>query len=1079
MGNTQNLTKENIHQAFSHTIYHRGYAYYLQERVMDLQYDDQHAVWHGKVSGRDIYHVTVTIRPDFFDTSCDCLAYARFLECKHGVAVLFALCEDDWKEEVFSSTLVARNKHIYQPAEQFINLFRTNQTITQTHDQDQKHMLRMELMCRSYRENPMSIRSGNILLRMEMKVGLDRMYIVRNIKEFIKNINTHFTHTFTKKFTYDPTKHSFSDTDYEIICILQDIVNNESFYRNNYSYYWQESRTTDREVLIPPMMGKEFLSKITQCHLTFVHEQKTYTDIKFSKESAPFVFQLHAQKENEFELLFSELSHMVYFNSYQCMFLDGTFYALSDEQKQLVEGVQNAGLQPAIPISKEQMSSFFADVLPSLQKIGKIEMPDNISDQIIQPPLHSKLWIEKEQDRVRVTLEYHYNDWVIRPFSPQQDQLGEQSSILIRDREKEQEMLDLINHAPLHIHMNQLYVEKDDMAMYDFLFHSVPQMNEIADIYMTDEVRAYMHDSSGPSIPVTSIDIMSDNHLLEIRFDMDGIDLTTIPSILQAVIEKKRYYKIPNGAFLSLEQKEFQPIRQLLTELDIQTKNLNTNQVHLPLYRGIQVDEIMKSKDSYATKCSKAFRNLMQDLQHPEALECMLPNTLQASLREYQYNGLQWLKALARYSLGGILADDMGLGKTVQSIAYLLSEKETMKEKHPFLIVAPASLLYNWKSELERFAPSLQVHVVAGAPKEREEVLNSDISADVFVTSYPLLRQDIDLYHTLDFHTLILDEAQMIKNYRTKAAEAVRMIRAQKRFALSGTPIENSLDELWSIFQTILPGFFPGQQLFRKLPPEQIARMVRPFILRRLKKEVLKELPDKIESNHISELTKQQKELYVSYLENIKDTLDTEDFQKSRIKILAGLTRLRQICCHPSLFIENYHGGSSKLEQLLEMTKQAISNQKRLLIFSQFSSMLQMIYEQFEKDGISSFYLDGRTPSKERVHMAEQFNQGEKEVFLISLKAGGTGLNLTGADTVILYDLWWNPAIEEQAAGRAHRMGQKNIVHVIRLLTRGTIEEKMYELQQKKKELIEQVIHPGETMLTSLSEAEIRELLHM
>ncbi|ANS51654.1 SWF/SNF family helicase (plasmid) [Bacillus thuringiensis] len=443
------------------------------------------------------------------------------------------------------------------------------------------------------------------------------------------------------------------------------------------------------------------------------------------------------------------------------------------------------------------------------------------------------------------------------------------------------------------------------------------------------------------------------------------------------------------------------------------------------------------------------------------------------------YNGFQWLKALVRYSLGGILADDMGLGKTVQSIAYLLSEKENMKEEKPFLIVAPASLLYNWKSEFEKFAPSLKVHVVTGYPKEREELLNGDIPTDVFVTSYPLLRQDIDLYHTLDFHTLILDEAQMIKNYRTKAAEAVHMIRAQKRFALSGTPIENSLDELWAIFQTILPGFFPGQQSFRKLPPEQIARMVRPFILRRLKKDVLKELPEKIESNHISKLTKQQKELYVSYLENIKDTLETEDFQKNRIKILAGITRLRQICCHPSLFIENYHGDSSKLEQLLEITKQAISNKKRLLIFSQFSSMLQMIYDQFEKERICSFYLDGQTPSKDRVRMANQFNQGEKEVFLISLKAGGTGLNLTGADTVILYDLWWNPAIEEQAAGRAHRIGQKNVVQVIRLLTRGTIEEKIYELQQKKKELIEKVIHPGEIMLTSLSEAEIRELLHM
>ncbi|WP_260869816.1 SWIM zinc finger family protein [Bacillus thuringiensis] len=261
MSNTQNLTKEKIHQSFSNTIYNRGYAYYLQGRVIDLNYDNKQSVWRGTVSGRDIYHVTVNIQPDSFDTSCDCLAYARFLECKHGVAVLFTLCEGDLQEEFFEPTISPLKKHTYQPTERFIDLFRTHQTITQTHDQEQKHMLRIEFMCQSYRESPLSIRSANLLLRIEMKVGLDRMYIVRNIKEFLKNIKTHQTYTFTKKFTYDPTKHSFSDTDYEILCMLRNIVNNESFYRNNYSYYWQESRTKDRELLIPPMMGKNFFLK--------------------------------------------------------------------------------------------------------------------------------------------------------------------------------------------------------------------------------------------------------------------------------------------------------------------------------------------------------------------------------------------------------------------------------------------------------------------------------------------------------------------------------------------------------------------------------------------------------------------------------------------------------------------------------------------------------------------------------------------------------------------------------------------------------------------------------------------------
>ncbi|MBJ8024527.1 SNF2 helicase associated domain-containing protein [Bacillus cereus] len=1080
MSNSWHLTEEKIRQSFTNTIYNRGYAYYLQGRVSDLEYDDKKSVWRGKVSGRSLYHVSVEIHHDFVDAICDCPAYDRSLECKHGVAVLFAICGNDLKEVFVNNATNVQKKYIYQPTEQFINLFKNRQSTIQVHNQDQKDVLQIEFTCKSCPESSMYLSSGSMLLNIEMKVGLDRMYVVRNMKEFLKNVNIHHTHEFTKKFTYDPANYSFSDTDYHILRMLQDIADNESFYRNNYSYYWQGSKTNERSLLIPPMIGKEFLLQLTQCNFTFIHQQIAYENISFLEEKAPFVFRLHAPKENEFELELPQLHHIACFDSYNCIFIGGTFYTLSDDQKILLEGVrQNSSLEHAVPITKEQMGSFLSHVLPSLKKIGTIEITDNISDKIIQPPLTSKLWVEELNGRIFLNLEYHYNDWVIDPFCPNQDPLEGRTTILIRDTEKEQEMMALIENAPLKIYNNRLYVEEEETAMYDFLFHSIPKMNDIADIYITDEVRSYIHSNSERSIPVTSMDVTSDNNLLEVHFDMDGINPDDIPSILQAVIEKKKYYRLPDGAFISLEHKEFQNISQLLSELDIKTNDLNRNHLQLPLYRGMQMNEIIKSSDPYTTKRSKAFRNLIQDLKHPESLDCTLPDTLQASLRDYQHNGFQWLKSLARYSLGGILADDMGLGKTVQSIAYLLSEKENMTEEKPFLILAPASLLYNWKNEFEKFAPGLEVSVVAGSPKEREEILNSDTHTDVWITSYPTLRQDTDLYTTFEFHTLILDEAQTIKNYRTKTSEAVRTIRAHKRFALSGTPIENSLDELWAIFQTILPGFFPGQQAFRKLPSEQIARMVRPFILRRLKKEVLKELPDKIESNHISELTQQQKQLYISYLENIRTSLETEGFQKNRIKILAGITRLRQICCHPSLFIENYHGDSSKLEQLLEITRHAISNKKRLLIFSQFSSMLHIIYDQFEKEGICSFYLDGKTPSKVRVNMANRFNQGEKDVFLISLKAGGTGLNLTGADTVILYDLWWNPAIEEQAAGRAHRMGQKNVVQVIRLLTKGTIEEKIYKLQQKKKELIEQVIHPGETMLTSLSEAEIRELLYM
>src|SRR5690625_3954723 len=373
--------------------------------------------------------------------------------------------------------------------------------------------------------------------------------------------------------------------------------------------------------------------------------------------------------------------------------------------------------------------------------------------------------------------------------------------------------------------------------------------------------------------------------------------------------------------------------------------------------------------------------------------------------------------------------------------------------------------------------------MITGTQEEREQKIAKSKKTDIWLTSYAMARRDIHLYETITFQTLILDEAQYVKNYETKTSQAIRKINAINRFALSGTPIENNIDELWAIFQVIMPGFMPNRKRYRKLDYSTIAHMVRPFILRRIKSDVLEELPEKIESTLRSELTMEQKELYLGYLQRLqKETiasLQQGPFHKQRMKILAGLTRLRQICCHPGMFIDNYEGKSGKLEQLIELVKTSLESGHRMLIFSQFTSMHEIIMKRLQRENIEYFYLHGGTPSEERLHMSERFNNGEKDVFLISLRAGGTGLNLTGADTVILYDLWWNPAVEDQAADRAHRFGQKNVVQVIRLICEGTIEEKIYELQQQKRELIDKVIQPGETALAQMTEDDIKQLLNI
>ena len=425
----------------------------------------------------------------------------------------------------------------------------------------------------------------------------------------------------------------------------------------------------------------------------------------------------------------------------------------------------------------------------------------------------------------------------------------------------------------------------------------------------------------------------------------------------------------------------------------------------------------------------ESVQDLVESIQNPKKLKFTVPPTLHAVMREYQVYGFEWMKTLAYYRFGGILADDMGLGKTLQSIAYIDSVLPEIREKKlPILVVSPSSLVYNWFSELKKFAPHIRAVIADGNQTERRKILKDVAEFDVVITSYPLLRRDVRSY-ARPFHTLFLDEAQAFKNPTTQTARAVKTIQAEYRFGLTGTPVENSLEELWSIFHVVFPELLPGRKEFGDLRREDIAKRVKPFVLRRLKEDVLQELPDKIEHLQSSELLPDQKRLYAAYLAKLREEtlkhLDKDTLRKNKIRILAGLTRLRQICNHPALFVDDYKGSSAKFEQLLDILEECRSTGKRILIFSQFTKMLSIIGRELNRQAIPYFYLDGNTPSQERVELCNRFNEGEGDLFLISLKAGGTGLNLTGADTVILYDLWWNPAVEQQAADRAYRMGQK------------------------------------------------------
>lgn len=1063
---------EEIQDHFSEISYRRGESYFTQGRVQNLYYDTSNNHWLGVVNGTAKYHVEVEILEDFFDYYCECPAHRKYGECKHVVACMLEIVrKQDNRQSLPKKTIEKYQSK--QMVNQFINAFSNFYQSEGYHQEHiKKHTLQVEFIVKTI-HNPAD------LWTVELKVGVQRTYVVKKIKDLLQAIVQQNNYYFTDNYTYDPLEQIFHRTDYELIQLLIEISNNEEAF-HSYSY----QRKDERVVVIPPMVVDKFLDLLKMTNYTFESGLKTYKKINVYENELPFSFRLEKGLEDAFQLEIEELVDMDLFESYRYVLKEDCLYKITTEQKNILSEIASVGGRillhnHSIDISADQIESFLSVVIPEMKKIGKIKIDEEVSNQIIQYPLQTKLMIDRDQETLLVDLEYNYGEVVVHPFNENATKTKDQQELMIRDIRKEQEIMSVLENAQLRFNGKYLYVEGEE-EIYHFLHQTLPFLENKADIFLTSGVKQLL--LADYQVPETSFDFNREGSLLEVTFDMKDIGQEQVQAILAAVIEKKKYYRLPDGAFVSIDGNEqFQQMQQLYNDLNIRKSDIEDGTLQLPIYRAMQVEDIINEGDRNKVRIGKQFRQLIQTLKNPDELEFVIPENLQAELRDYQEVGFQWLKTLAYYSLGGILADDMGLGKTVQAIAFLLSEKNELSEKLPSLIVAPASLIYNWKLEFEKFAPDLSAEVVIGSPVERKKMLENHKQPDVYITSYPTLRQDIDWYKEQKFHAFFLDEAQAIKNATTKTAKAVRMLRADKRFALSGTPIENSLDELWSIFQAVLPGFFPSQSAYRNLGEEKISRMGRPFILRRLKKDVLTELPDKIETTHVSELTKEQKELYLGYLERIqaetRESLAGEGLNKSRIKILAGLTRLRQLCCHPSLFIENYNGSSGKLEQLLEIVKNARENNKRMLIFSQFTSMLGIIREELSRQNLSYFYIDGQTPSKARVEMVENFNQGENDVFLISLKAGGTGLNLTGADTVILYDLWWNPAVEDQAAGRAHRMGQKNVVQVIRLLTKGTIEEKIEKLQQRKKELIEKVIQPGESMLSSITEEEIRELL--
>ena len=574
--------------------------------------------------------------------------------------------------------------------------------------------------------------------------------------------------------------------------------------------------------------------------------------------------------------------------------------------------------------------------------------------------------------------------------------------------------------------------------------------------------------------------------LLQLQLFSTDLSNDEIIEILNKYTPKKKFYRLRNGTIIQTDD-SFEDLYGMTENMNISAKDLVEGKAELPFYRAMYLNQLCEKVSMDMAK-DNSFEALINKINSISEKEYELPEGLTVKLRPYQEDGFRWLSALKDNGFGGLLADEMGLGKTLQVISLMGSSLRDGR----CLVVCPASLVYNWDSEIHKFMPNLKTRIISGAAKEREILITESHKDEILITSYDMLKRDIQHYENLRFDIEIIDEAQYIKNAGTSASRSVKSIQASFRIALTGTPIENRLSELWSIFDYILPGFFSSYNHFRKMYETPITRdqddlvqrdltsMISPFVLRRLKKDVLKDLPDKLEQVYYAKLEGEQKKLYDSRVAALKNSLSKqtdEQFKENKMVVLAELTKLRQLCCEPSLLYDSYKGNSNKKDMCLDMIQEAVDAGHKILLFSQFTTMLDELTTLMEERGIRYHLLTGSTPQKSRAQMVSSFQDDDVPVFCISLKAGGTGLNLTAADVVIHYDPWWNTAVENQATDRAHRIGQTNVVSVYRLIMKETIEERILEMQNQKKDLAEGILSGDGISSSSLTRDDLLAIL--
>lgn len=936
-------------------------------------------------------------------------------------------------------------------------------------------------------------------LLLSFRVGINKLYVAKNLTTLVDNVENGGVQIFGKNMEIDFNLHKVSAESKKWYLFVRKIVKEEQQRRDlvqRTNRYFEDETIKDAIPLFGNRLDEFF-------ELLYAEKESVEYQNKYRGEKK----QMLSMKEQEIHLQLNIEGDYDKRNMLKGIVVSGTtpkilrggnnYYYIEDGSLNRISRSCAEVLQPLLEMSlcqriklefgRKALADFYHHIIPMLSEyVEFIDMQPEIIDTYVPPKAEFKFYLDAEDEAVTCEAMILYGDKEMN-FSK-----------LIVDNDLPEECRDMSAESEVSFHLYRYFPELDEIrglfkgsreeeSVFSVLERGVNELFSFGEVYCTERLKRITIRKKTPM----TVGVSLESGIMNLEVSSEEYSKDELLEILSSYRKRKKYHQLRNGDYLSLEDDNLQMLEELMDSLHITEKAFLKGNIKIPAYRALYLDKVLEKNKSVYAERDKYFKTLIKEFKTVSDSDFEIPDSLQKIMRNYQMVGYRWLKTLDAYQFGGILADDMGLGKTLQVISVLLSAKKEKKEGTS-LIISPASLVYNWQEEFARFSPEIRTVVLSGTQSVRMELLKQYKEYDVVITSYDLLKRDIGEYEDKQFLYQVLDEAQYIKNHNTAVAKAVKCINSRTKYALTGTPIENRLSELWSIFDYLMPGFLYGYDNFRKeleIPitknknedaSNRLKRMISPFILRRLKQDVLTDLPEKLEEVRYAKFEPKQQKLYDGQVVHMKEILTKQsgiDFAKNKIQILAELTKLRQICCDPSLLFENFEGESAKRQACMELIKSAIEGEHRMLIFSQFTSMLSLLEENLAQEGISYYKITGSISKEERIRLVKKFNEGDVPVFLISLKAGGTGLNLVGADMVIHYDPWWNQAVQNQATDRAHRIGQKKIVTVYKLIAKGTIEEKIVKLQETKKNLADEILSGEHGGLAQMSKEELLELL--